>query len=386
MASAAIPGDYVSHMIEVTVRDGRAGRDRAEDSAEGGAVLATLQRDQPYEIGDVITLANGDAVVVIGDREQILPGESWKQTVFVGELTRPHPRFTINLGSCPDWTLQSAGATTTFVRCVDADETARIIAAAGFCRKYATMPTYRLLSSSFRVWQQTFDRVANAKKGEWHSALTEDLLGAFVGWILIWRLVFDQAEHDLSSRFGSASDQLTKFRSARKAAYDASRAYRVVEALRNLVQHREMPSLVLNRISELDQTTGQPTTKVSYKFPVSDLLNWPKCPATVKNEFRGNPDVELELPDIINQAMIAINPVLFELAKISAPELINHVGLLRRVFIEASGAPLLLRVKPPLAGSRLIGSNVEMVPLHDLQFIIQNAPIPDATVNKNADQ
>jgi hypothetical protein len=367
-------------MIEITVRDGGARRDRTQDSAEGGAILATLQRDQPYEIGDVITLADGDAVVVIGDNQQIQAGTSWEQTVFVGELSKPRPRVTIDLGSCPDWTLQSAGATTTtFVRCIDADEAEQIIAAASFCRKYATMPTHRLLNSSFRVWKQTFERAANAKKGEWQPALTEELLGAFVDWILIWRLVFDQAEHDLSSRFGKNSGQLAKFRLARSAAYDASQAYRIVEQLRNLVQHQEMPSLRLNRTEQLNPATGQVVTKVSYKFPVSYLLNSAKCKVTVKNEFRSSPGMELELSDLIDEAMTALNPVLLELTKISTPGLITRINLLRRIFTEASGMPLLLRLKPPSAGSKPVGLNVEMVPLHDLQFLIQNAPIPSAT-------
>jgi hypothetical protein len=365
-------------MIEVTVRDGRDRRDLSQDTPEGGAILATLQRDQPYDIGDVITLADGDAVVVIGVNEQVQSGTSWKQTVFVGELSKPRPRITIDLGSCPEWTLQSAGATTKFVRCVDADEAEQIMAAAGFCRKYATMPTHRLLNSSFRVWEQTFERVANAERNEWQPALTELLMGAFVGWILIWRLVFDQAEHDLSSRFGPSSSQLAKFRSARSTVYDTSRAYRVVEALRNLVQHRGMPSLYLNRTEELDRTTGRRVTSVSYKFPVSDLLNSPKCPAKIKNEFGSNPDVELELPDLISDAMAAIKPVLLELTKISAPELVTHISLLGKVFAEASGMPLLLRASPPAAGGKPVGPKIEMVALHDLQFLVQNFPVPGA--------
>jgi len=279
-------------MIEVTVRDGRAQRDRTQDSAEGGAILATMLRDQPYEIGDVITLADGEAVVIIGENENIRPGQSWKQTVFVGAPTKPQQQFNINLGTCPEWTLQKADATTTFVRCVTAAEVEQIIKAASFCRKYATIPTHRLLSSSFRVWQQTFDRAANAKRGEWNPALAEDLLGAFVGWLLIWRLVLDQAAHDLSSRFGNDSEQLTKFRLSTHNAYDSSRPYRVVDALRNLVQHRGMPSLTLNRTEKLDKDTGRIVTQVSYTFPVSDLLNSPKCPAKVKREFRDQPDME----------------------------------------------------------------------------------------------
>ena len=101
--------------------------------------------------------------------------------------------------------------------------------------------------------------------------ISEELLGAFVGWLLIWRLIVDQAEHDLSSRFGDNSSQLASFRLARKNAYDSSSAYRVVEALRNLIQHREMPSLTLNRNEALDHGTGQRQRR----FLI--VSRWPIC-------------------------------------------------------------------------------------------------------------
>ncbi len=366
-------------MIEVVVRDGRAGRDRTQDSAEGGVVLATLQRDQPFEIGDVIALADGEPVVIIGSKEAILPAQGWKQTVFIDELKRPKSRLNLNLGSCSEWTLQNAGtATTTFVRCVSADEAGQISESVSFCRKYGTTPTHRLLGSSFRVWQQTYERIASMKRGEWQPGVAEDLLGAFVGWLLIWRLVLDQAEHDLSSRFGKGSDQLARFRLAKRNAYNASTAYRVVEALRNHVQHREMPSLTLKRNETLDHATRLPKMIISYCFPVSALLDSPKCPATIKKEFRDTPDLEFNLPDIVDQAMTAIKPVLIELIEISIPELIIHITRLRVLFSEASGTPLLLRAEP--AVDHKPGSiEFKFVELHDLQFLIQNFPMSGIT-------
>jgi hypothetical protein len=85
-------------MIEVIVHDGLAGRDRTQDSAEGGVILATLQRDQPYEIADVITLADGEPAV-IGSEEDNLPIQSWKQTVFIDDSRKPKPRLNINLAT-----------------------------------------------------------------------------------------------------------------------------------------------------------------------------------------------------------------------------------------------------------------------------------------------
>ena len=48
-------------MIEITIRDGRADRDRSQDTPEGGAILGTVQRDRPLDIGDTITLADGES-------------------------------------------------------------------------------------------------------------------------------------------------------------------------------------------------------------------------------------------------------------------------------------------------------------------------------------
>ena len=134
----------------------------------------------------------------------------------------------------------------------------------------------------------------------------------------------------------------------------------------------------------LDRATGRVVTRISYTFPASYLLSSQKCPATVKNEFRDNPEEELDLPAIIDQAMAAMNSVLLEMAKISAPQLIIHVNQLRRIFEEASGTPLLLRMKPRSPGAADSGVEIEMTPLQDLQFLIQNAPIPDANVNEDS--
>lgn len=369
-------------MIEVTIRDGRAGRNRTLDDAQGGAILATVQRDEPLDIGDAITLADGTPVVVIGVNDNIRPSESWEQTVFVGEMPRQRKSINLDLGACPEWTLQSATPTDTkFVRCVSAEEAEQIQAAASFCRAHGTTPTYRLLNASYGTWRQTFSSVLTAGPGRLHPQVAEVLLGAFVGWLLVWRLVLDQADHDLSSQFGKDSAERGSFNAARSTAYDSSRGYRVVEALRNLVTHRGMPSLRLNRSRRLDRNTGQVVNAVTYIFPVSDLLASPKCPATIKKEFASHPAVELELATIVDDAMAAMTQVLIRLIEIYVPELKRHIMRLRPIFGESAGMPLLLRAKAPVAGSSHRGLDMEMIPLHDLQHLVRDFPVqgPSAT-------
>lgn len=363
-------------MIEVTIRDGRAGRNRGLDDAQGGAILATVQRDEPLDVGDAITLADGTPVIVIGVNDTIRPSESWEQTVFVGDMPRQRKSISIDLGACSEWTLQSATPTETkFVRCVSAEEAELIQATASFCRAHGTTPTYRLLNASYGTWRQTFSSVSTAGPGRLRPQVAEVLLGAFVGWLLVWRLVLDQADHDLSSQYGKNSTERSGFNAARSTAYDSSRGYRVVEALRNLVTHRDMPSLRLNRSQQLDRNTGQVVNAISYIFPASDLLASPRCPATIKKEFESNPAVELDLATIIDDAMAAITQVLIKLIEIYEPELQRHVTRLRPIFDESADMPLLLRAKPPAAGSSPRGLNIEMIPLHDLQHLVRNFPV-----------
>lgn len=57
------------------------------------------------------------------------------------------------------------------------------------------------------------------------------------------KLYLDQAAHDLNSVFAGASDKFTKLT---KIEYDTVLGYRVLEALRNYVQHRGLPIHIMN--------------------------------------------------------------------------------------------------------------------------------------------
>lgn len=51
----------------------------------------------------------------------------------------------------------------------------------------------------------------------------------------------DHIEHHLSQVFGNPSTQLENLRTEKSKMYDSSLAYRTMEALRNFVQHRQLP-------------------------------------------------------------------------------------------------------------------------------------------------
>lgn len=151
-------------------------------------------------------------------------------------------RIPLSLGGCPGWSLQKAeDATTVFVRCMDDEEAERISEAAGFCRRHALSSIYRLFFSSYSIWQQILADTASPDVTDLFP-IADELIAALVGWLLIWRLIEDQVDYDISRRFGKQSERLARIRQSRRDAYDAHQGYRLVEAIRNAVQHRELPS------------------------------------------------------------------------------------------------------------------------------------------------
>jgi hypothetical protein len=355
-------------MVEITIRDGRAGRQIMPDGK--GAILGKIERGDVLDIGDTIQLADGTKVVVLGDEVTILGNEE-KQTVFVGSV--PARIFNIGAGGCLGWSLQRARAESTVcVRCVDDDEAAMIGTAASFCRQYGTQPTHRLLYSSYRVWQQTIASIVSPDMKHLLPSVAEDAMGALVGWILVWRLIIDQASHDLSRRFGKDSAEFRRFKVFKSGVYDDCQGYRVAEALRNMVQHREMPPLSINHSRELDPQSGKPVSRVSFTLPVSWFLDSERCPAVVKSEFRATPDALLQVADVVDDAMGGMGRVIRELIKINLPELSEHVTYLRKVFSEtAPDTPVLMR----LSERPNQGLSFNMQRLDDLTVFIQNAPI-----------
>jgi hypothetical protein len=74
--------------VKITVRDGRAGRVGGPDgvtSERDGEILGIVEGAQPVDVGDVIALADGTKVMVIGVTENFTP-TSWEQVVHVGNL------------------------------------------------------------------------------------------------------------------------------------------------------------------------------------------------------------------------------------------------------------------------------------------------------------
>ena len=252
------------------------------------------------------------------------------------------------------------------------------MAAAAFCRQYVLSSPSRLLMSSHRVWRSIVEKTDDQEAMRHLSfQLLDEFQSAFVGWLLIWRLVLDQADHNLSKRFGKESPERSLLNQARSNAYDAHQGYRVIEAVRNLVQHQEMPPFNIRRGAQLDPQSGAVTRKIEVTFPVSWLLESPKCPAKIKGEFQGRPTEVLSVVDVVDDAMAGFQEILVTLFRVNYPEMLESVTLLRQIFGEAHpGVPVLLKMRRPPAGSRLSsGAQFDMHRIDDLLRVVQEAPI-----------
>ncbi len=70
--------------VEITVRDGRMGRDPALVSDAGGEVLQVFMTNGLYDVDDRLMLGDGAEVYVIRT-EELVGTEPLHQTVFVGD-------------------------------------------------------------------------------------------------------------------------------------------------------------------------------------------------------------------------------------------------------------------------------------------------------------
>ena len=287
-------------------------------------------------------------------------------------------KISIDLGYCPGWTLQRGKADSAeFIRCLDDAEFEKIKAAVMFCREYVLHPPSRLLISSYQIWRNIIARVAEQATGRLPFELSNELQSAFVGWLLIWRLVLDQADHNICRRFGKESNERLLLGQARRDAFDTHQGYRVVEAMRNLVQHREMPPFNLSRNRQLDRQSGQVLKNIRVVFPVSWLLESSKCAAKIKSEFKNNSSEMLSMIDVVDDAMSGFHEVFLSLVKINHPETLYSINLLRQIFGEAyPGLPVVLRAKRPEAGAIIRGGvQFELHPIEDLLKVVQEAPV-----------
>jgi hypothetical protein len=116
------------------------------------------------------------------------------------------------------------------------------------------------------------------------------------------KLYLDQSMHHLNVIFGKSSAQSEAISSELSSQYDAHKSYRLMEALRNYVQHRGLPVHSLSFFSGLED--DQPGGKLVYSIipfiQVKKLQDDPKFKQSIKDEL-GKTDEQIDLRPLIRK-------------------------------------------------------------------------------------
>jgi hypothetical protein len=131
------------------------------------------------------------------------------------------------------------------------------------------------------------------------------------------RLYVDQVPHNLSNLFGSDSAIVTAFASAKSREYDGKLGYRVMEAMRNYIQHRGLP---IHEILYQTRRRDQPLASLS-EHTLTVRVN----PGEYREDGKFKPKVldeleqlgeQIELPPLVRQYIAGLASVHTELRQL----------------------------------------------------------------------
>lgn len=134
-----------------------------------------------------------------------------------------------------------------------------------------------------------------------------------VNFLTTARLYVDQVAHDLSELYEKGSSQYQTFKDAKAAAYDNVQGYRVMEMLRNYVQHKSLPTHSISFPSSLNQAV-EPRTIIYSVVPglaISELQDDPKLKKKLVHELEAIADDHgiVELMPLVREYAQALGKV-----------------------------------------------------------------------------
>lgn len=243
------------------------------------------------------------------------------------------------------------------IRWVTAEERAEIIKAASFMRRYGENNPFRLLSTAHQTFEDAVEEIAGRSADSHFSHMVNKLTAELVSWLLLWRLTIDHWRHDISDRFGTESESYVKLLAALAGQYDARPAYRVVEGMRNLVQHREMPPLHVNDNDQLE-SDGTRSRTLSITISVEWFLNWPQCPRLLREYLEHQGIQRVDIVSAVRGAMDGLSEVLPTYVYIDTIDLDVHLRRLISLLDEAEpGLPLLATSRSSRNDNQLLEFN-----------------------------
>ncbi len=160
--------------------------------------------------------------------------------------------------------------------------------------------------------------------GDW-SASRADMLSVnrrLVNLTSSCRLYIDQVKHDLSDQYGPASAHVERAEKAFSREYDSRLGYRVMEDLRNHIQHRSMPVHLLKRGWSRDEDSPAAAARFSFVpyVSVSRLADEGAFKPRVVEELRAGDD-SLDLRPIVREYVASVSRVHKEVREMTKADL-----------------------------------------------------------------
>lgn len=192
------------------------------------------------------------------------------------------------------------------------------------------------LFDAYGAWRDTPKSVSDfTRLGPLHlyaGAVGERLMS----FLLVWRMALDHLAKDTSSRFGKDSKQWEAFEASRKQAHKSHFGYRVVDAMRNLVQHQEKPPLAYSLLRSpctCDRCDGQHEDLDLEVRLSKDWLLSNQCPRMLKQDLIAMERNDIDVRVAVDGSMAGIEDILYAMAMVN-DEALGHLARLVAIFGE----------------------------------------------------
>ena len=251
--------------------------------------------------------------------------------------------------------------------------------AIAFTRTYARRYTVQLVFSGRATFDQALAKLHQPLSDMATKSAAEELVVALVTFLMMWRLFLDQSRHDLSERFGDQSLNFTKFIDATRTAYDNHPGYRLVEGLRNYVQHVGMPDLDISTNSRQGNSGELPiVVEASVVLRREGLLEYLRKYGgqRILRQDLEQQSSPLPVIELLDDAMRAFEELVRFLIDIDSPDLISHLERIKALADEAApGAAWLV----DLGGVTQAGGSIGMIRFEDLYEFFPILDLPGAS-------
>jgi hypothetical protein len=238
----------------------------------------------------------------------------------------------------------------TYLREIDVSEFDRINNAIFFCRQYGDRLPIKIIFTTHESILRCVHTLPNVD-GIDSRRLTDEIHAQLSAFCLFWTLFIDHAKSDLSRRFGKESAAYAAFLDACSSAYDAYPGYRLIDGLRNYVQHVRMPnvSVTVNRYLK-PPDYAEEVLQVQLSLEVGNLLEALRVRGEKKllqADLLKIQSGEVDLLGYLQSAMRGFRDLVATVGNIDGHELKQNATILKAILEEVGGEfPVIQGVSP----------------------------------------